>query len=59
MTWTQTRADTLREGDQVLYGTTKTVESVAGNEASIGVVFVGQWPAVEFKRGDVVWREEA
>jgi hypothetical protein len=57
ITWDQVRADRLSEGDRVLWRTTRTIESVAGNEYGVRVTFDdGEDQA--FGRTALVWKAD-
>jgi len=58
MTWVTVRADQLEAGDRILWGTARTVESVAGNETRIVVTFEGG-ETVPFYHASPVWRKDA
>jgi len=56
--WVTTRGDQLSAGDVILWGTARTIESVAGNADRIVVTFEGG-DAVPFGHASPVWRREA
>lgn len=55
MSWVTARADQLAAGDLILWGTARTVESVAGNEQRIVVTLEGG-DKITLGHGSPVWR---
>lgn len=58
MSWVAVHADELASGDVVLWGSARTIESVAGNEKRIVVTLDEGGDRIVLGPGSPIWRKE-